>query len=411
MIRFESFIEGQKYTKHKIPTDFINKGYFNINKDKTVTCKVCGISILDKKTYLFLPKGIYNNTDSDVKLKLGKKVFQSLLKYKNSIRLSEEETEWLGKDNNDIESIDNIEWLLNEFFNHGLYKEEYKKVENNGKGRIDWARTIKLKLPVIDDSDFLYLDLVTNKNQINTNSIITAIHNNIIMECSKEYGWLFDKKINIDKADLPLTIEQQIILLKKKLRETFSKYQILLLQKMIIYLEKCVNDKTEINLITPYYYYVWEEMIKKTLNHNMDLQSLVPRPYWYIDGTKKFTRQIPDVLLERNNNLIILDAKYYSIISNNINKLPGWESIVKQMYYNLSVNNNYSNIQNIFIMPEFINKDYRYIGKTAVDGKEDTFGYVYAFSMNLEKVLKAYLNEKDLNNILTNILNYGEFKI
>ncbi|PTJ50432.1 hypothetical protein BU009_13980, partial [Mammaliicoccus sciuri] len=217
-----------------------------------------------------------------------------------------------------------------------MYKEEYKKVENNGKGRIDWARTIKLKLPVIDDSDFLYLDLVTNKNQINTNSIITAIHNNIIMECSKEYGWLFDKKINIDKADLPLTIEQQIILLKKKLRETFSKYQIILLQKMIIYLEKCVNDKTEINLITPYYYYVWEEMIKKTLNHNMDLQSLVPRPYWYIDGTKKFTRQIPDVLLERNNNLIILDAKYYSIISNNINKLPGWESIVKQMYYNLS---------------------------------------------------------------------------
>ncbi|MCY1028562.1 hypothetical protein OWI80_08315, partial [Mammaliicoccus sciuri] len=80
-------------------------------------------------------------------------------------------------------------------------------------------------------------------------------------------------------------------------------------------------------------------------------------------------------------------------------------------YYNLSVNNIYSNIQNIFIMPEFINKDYRYIGKTAVDGKEDTFGYVYAFSMNLEKVLKAYLNEKDLNNILTNILNYGEFKI
>ncbi|UTI86267.1 LlaJI family restriction endonuclease [Mammaliicoccus sciuri] len=131
------------------------------------------------------------------------------------MRLSEEETEWLGKDNNDIESIDNIEWLLNEFFNHGLYKEEYKKVENNGKGRIDWARTIKLKLPVIDDSDFLYLDLVTNKNQINTNSIITAIHNNIIMECSKEYGWLFDKKINIVKADLPLTIEQQIILLKR----------------------------------------------------------------------------------------------------------------------------------------------------------------------------------------------------
>ncbi|RIN97932.1 LlaJI family restriction endonuclease [Mammaliicoccus sciuri] len=346
-----------------------------------------------------------------MKLKLGKKVFQSLLKYKNSIRLSEEETEWLGKDNNDIESIDNIEWLLNEFFNHGLYKEEYKKVENNGKGRIDWARTIKLKLPVIDNSDFLYLDLVTNKNQINTNSIITAIHNNIIMECSKEYGWLFDKKINIDKADLPLTIEQQIILLKKKLRETFSKYQIILLQKMIIYLEKYVNDKTEINLITPYYYYVWEEMIKKTLNHNTDLQSLVPRPYWNINGTKEFTRQIPDVLLERNNNLIILDAKYYSIISNNINKLPGWESIVKQMYYNLSVNNIYSNIQNIFIMPEFINKDYRYIGKTAVEGKEDTFGYVYAFSMNLEKVLKAYLNEKDLNKILTNILNYGDFKI
>lgn len=404
MIRFESFVEGQRYTKDNIPNEFLDSGYFNLNKDKTVTSKVCGICIINKQTYLFLPKGVNETLESDRKLKIARRVFKSLLKYKDTIRLSHEENEWLGKENNEIESIDTIGWLINDYFKHGLYKEEYKKYENNGSGKIDWNRTIKLKLPIINNSEFLYLDLITNKNHINTNSIISAIHNNIICECSNEFGWLYDRKNNLTKIDLPLTIEQQIILLKRKLREVFSGYQINLLQKMIIYLEKVKNESIEFNILTPYYYYVWEAMIKETMGHNNKLQNYVPKPYWNINDKIYKTKQIPDVLIDKGESLIIIDAKYYSIITNEVKKFPGWESIVKQMYYNLSLNNLYDNIQNIFFMPETISGEYKYIGKTAVQGKEDTFGYVYAYSINLDKVLKSYLSDSNLHYILSNII-------
>ncbi|WP_239734764.1 LlaJI family restriction endonuclease [Mammaliicoccus sp. G-M28] len=406
MIRFESFIEGQRYFKKNIPNEFIDSGYFNLNKDKTVTSKVCGISITNNQTYLFLPKGVNKNLGSDRKLKLARKVFKSLLKYKDTIRLSHEENEWLGKENSEIESIDNIGWLINDYFNHGLYKEEYKKEENNGNGRIDWARTIKLKLPIVNNSEFLYLDLITNKNQINNNSIISAIHNNIIFECCNNFGWLYDKKANINKIDLHLTIEEQIIVLKRNLRETFSGYQVDLLQKMIIYLEVVKNGSIEFNLLTPYYYYIWEVMIKNAMKHNDKLQNYVPKPYWDINGEIYKTKQIPDVLIDKGTNLIIIDAKYYSIITNEVRKFPGWESVVKQMYYNLSLNGSYDNIQNIFFMPETILSEYKYIGKTAVQGKEDIFGYVYAYSINLDIVLKSYLDEINLEHILNNIISH-----
>lgn len=59
-----------------------------------------------------------------------------------------------------------------------------------------------------------------------------------------------------------------------------------------------------------------------------------------------------------------------------------------------------------FFMPETLSSEYKYIGKTAVQGKEDTFDYVYAYSINLDTVLKSYLNEINLENILSNIIKY-----
>nr|WP_263314759.1 LlaJI family restriction endonuclease [Mammaliicoccus sp. Marseille-Q6498] len=407
MISFMSFIEGQRYSKENIPSKFIQENYFQLNKDGTVTSKVCGISILDKQTYLFLPKGFNNNLNSDYKLNIGKKIFKSLVKYKESIRLSDLEAQWLGNQNKDVDLLDTIEWLLEDYFRNGFYREVYKKQEMNGRGKIDWARTIKLTLPVVVKSKMVFLDLITNKNQINTNTVISAIHTNIISECSREFGWLYDKKIDINKVELPISIEQQIIILKIKLREVFSGYEVNLLQNMIKYLEASSNDETDINLLTPYYYYVWEEMLKNTLEHNAKLQKFVPKPYWKIDDKIQYSKQIPDVLIERNDSLIILDAKYYSITTSDVNKYPGWESIVKQMYYNISLNHLYENIQNIFIMPEVLslsNKN-KYIGKAAVQGKEDKFGYVYAFSIDLELVLQSYLKDRTLNYVLEDIIN------
>lgn len=406
MIRFISYIEGERYSEDDIPSKFKNGEYFKKNKDGTLTSKVCGISILNKNTYIFLPKGFSENSDSDYKLKVGKRVFKSLMKYKKSVMITEEESDWLGEDTIEIEYIDTIEWILKDYFQNGIYNEQNKKQEMNGKGKINWAKTIKQTLPFINDSKLLYLDVITNKNQTNSN-IISIIHNNVVFECAEEFGWLFDINIKLVKMDIPISSDHQITILKSKLREVFSTYEITLLQNMIKYLESknSQSDGVHFNLLTPYYYYVWEEMLRNAMEHNEKLQNFVPKPYWEINNKKKYSKQIPDILLERNNNLIIMDAKYYSITTNNVQKFPGWESIVKQMYYSMSLSHLYNDIQNIFLMPEMlINENKKYIGKTAVEGKESQFGYVYAYSLDINLVLKSYLREDNLNHILGEII-------
>ena len=97
----------------------------------------------------------------------------------------------------------------------------------------------------------------------------------------------------------------------------------------------------------------------------------MPKPYWLINEIKHSTDQIPDILIEKENELIIIDAKYYSTYTGSVNKYPGWESIVKQLYYNLSLKDEYDIIKNIFCMPESMLEDFKYIGKTSVEGQEE----------------------------------------
>ena len=107
-IKFFSFIEGEKYSGENIPKKFIKNGYFKKNNDGLLTAKVCGVSILDRRTYIFLPKGFKNLYGSNVKADIGKSVFKSLNKYKDSVRLNEEESEWLGDENENVEQIETI---------------------------------------------------------------------------------------------------------------------------------------------------------------------------------------------------------------------------------------------------------------------------------------------------------------
>ncbi|MEX2959637.1 LlaJI family restriction endonuclease, partial [Staphylococcus pasteuri] len=116
--------------------------------------------------------------------------------------------------------------------------------------------------------------------------------------------------------------------------------------------------------------------------------------------------QIPDILIEKENELIIIDAKYYSTYTGSVNKYPGWESIVKQLYYNLSLKDEYDIIKNIFCMPESMLEDFKYIGKTSVEGQEKQFGYVDAFSLDLNLVISSYINNKKQNDLLNNIVKY-----
>lgn len=402
MIKFFSFVEGQKYIIKNIPQKFIQNNYFAKNLDGTYTVKVCGISHYKDSNYFFFPKGYDVKYQSSQKHETAKMLFQTLLKYKNSIILNEEESEWLGDENKDANFLDLVDWLIRDFQKNGLYVETEQKMELNGNGRIDWSRSIKQRLPFINQEQYIYLDMVTRKNKIDNNTIISLIHKKVIIDCIRNFSWLYDIYDSGEEIEMPISKEQQVIILKKKLQEIFVGHDIKLISSLIAYLETTKGKNLDFNLVTPYFYMVWEEMLQFTFHHDESLQGLVPKPYWQIKDEKQYTRQIPDILFEIKDELVIIDAKYYSISKGETAKYPGWESIVKQMYYKLSFNHIYQTIKNIFIMPQSIKHKSKsaYIGKTSVEGKEYEFGYIYAYSVDIDTVLKSYISSYYLDDIL-----------
>jgi len=402
------FIDG----KNCFESDFSPEEYKFFKEKKYIGLKgnefkinICGIVNFKKKNYIFFPKGYEIRTSNKENNIIASFLFQSIMKYKGDVLLDDEEKDWLGDKNPEINFLDTLVWLIEDYLANGFYRVSQKIIEDNGKGRIEWTKTIKSKLPFIKDNDFLYLDVLTSRNNVNLDHIITKIHKNIVFECIEEIGWVLSITDSVEKLeDLNISKDQQIILLEKKLKETFVGHDIKLLQNLISYLKRTVNDNTDFALVTPKFENIWEEMLKLIFENDESIK--IPQPYWkrvkthYPDNKK----QIPDILVKYEKEIVVLDAKYYSVKGS----FPGWKDIVKQLFYALSLDSNY----NIFLFPESleINNNFSYHGYSSVDGKESEFKYVHAFSIDVKDSLKHYVHNINNKKLFNDIVECVEVK-
>ena len=420
------FVEGRIYDKKSIPKYFIKNKYFkeissdNYSLRNKYKLKVCGIANLGQENYVFFPKG-YRHEDykESHNRNTARLLFQSFLKYMRNSRFKEEELDWLGKENSEIKHLNTITWLINDYLVNGLYRVSERIMEENGKGRIEWAKTIKSKIPYFIENKFLYLDLLTSKNNINVNHIITKIHEKIIFECIDEFGWLFKLKSSGKKINLDISKERQIVILEKRLRETNVAHEIRLIQSLIAYLKETINEDPDFILVTPYFWTIWEDILQFVFEHDESINRKVPRPFWKIGKNKKYSKMIPDILVKHKDSLIILDAKYYSIETEDVYSFPGWEAIVKQLYYNLALKDIFDDIKdedirNIFLMPQSLDKNskdkFKYIGHTGVEDKEEDLGIVHAFSLDIKTVLNDYVLNKTNKHMFKKIIGFVDEK-
>jgi len=402
------FIEGEVYCETQVPKSLLEKNYFNtikINLEVTkYKARICGIINLENKFYLFLPKGYKDRDFTDYK-NFAKLLFECLINYKNEVLLEDYEYDWLGKETNTSQFINLVEWLINDFKANGIYKSEDKIIKKNQKGKINWQKSIQKYTPYIQNDELIQLDLISEKSVINNDELISIIHNNIMYECEKVFGWLFTFEGNFNHQYIEIDKNIQIKLLQKELEKNFIDRNIELLKRLITYLEIYRDNNFEFVLATPYFYTVWEEMLRVTFEEDKILFDKVPKPYWEFNGKVRKLDQIPDILKQKKENLFIIDAKYYLINKNDISSLPGWSSIVKQMYYRLSLSKEFDSIKNIFLLPKSLNKEIKYIGRTSVENYEDDFDYVYAFVIDIKLVIKSYLKRKSLVYLLNKIEN------
>lgn len=401
------FIEGNIYQANEVPEKLIIKQYFEPSSNaKQYKARVSGLSIIDNQTYLFLPKNTQNHVSVALKDELGKLTFKSLLKYRNENQLRSEERYWLGHESSNAELVDIIKWLINDYKNNGIFKEEVRYESNDLKDRIQWNRTIKNQFPFIIDEQLFFPKLITNNNKINTDSLITAIHKNVINEITHVYGWLFQVDVRNEYVNINLSNTQIIRILKGELDRTqHSRIQLLIIN-IINYLVNYELKHKTFDLVTPYFEYVWEGAISSIFEDNKDLHKKVGKPYWrFKDGTIRTNTQLPDTLVSMESKLVIIDAKYYSMDADYKLNLPGWNSVVKQLYYNLSIKVDYKEKENMFLLPDLSldNNLFNYIGLTSVDDFEEDLGVVYAFRVNTGFVLSSYLDKKNRKNFLTKL--------
>ena len=56
-----------------------------------------------------------------------------------------------------------VQWFIEDYKQHGIIRIKRRVNQINGGGRIEWSKTISRKLPIVNEDDLIYLDLITSK--------------------------------------------------------------------------------------------------------------------------------------------------------------------------------------------------------------------------------------------------------
>ena len=311
----------------------------------------CGLVSYQGENYFFFPR------QSDIKkIKLDPNHYTALLmqvlfkfaQYSKTQVTSPED----GADETGFEKLEMFKYLINDFQQHGIFKNEELLLRKNS-GKTDWKRTINRSVSFPDSSGRpVYLD-VYGKQRTSTNSEITRIHAGILKQVYKNYGFIFTGKNRVPYSlkqygETSLSTDAQISVLKNEIRNHFADRQTLLLKTLIEYLEayKGNEQKNQIIGVTRFHI-AWEHMLSKCLDNVIDINSRLPKPVFIKpDGiaiSAKKSGMRTDIVIENKtaNKLTILDAKYYEATS--IENAPGWADLVKQFFYEKAIS----------IMPEF----------------------------------------------------------
>lgn len=253
-------------------------------------------------------------------------------------------------------------YVIRDFAARGYYKEGIVEYVSSKHGKINWNRTIKQKKPVIQDNDIFYLDFITKKNVINENDLITMIHQYCVYVSFVKIGWLFTE-YKPPKPAIPFNRQWFSEALIAKLSNTFNDNNKILFQNLL----KVINaepdkglESTDYSYGTYCFEYVWEHMIDTVFGIE-DKEKYFPQTQWNLVCKNKVYQNSalePDTIMLYNNNIYVLDAKYYKYgWSKAARHLPDSASINKQITYAEYISGQQklkkegTGIYNAFIMP------------------------------------------------------------
>lgn len=309
-------------------------------------------------------------------------------------------------------------YILQDYFENGLYTNQKENIELNGEGEILWSNTIDGTSAFIKHSAPYYLDFYTCKNEDDELDFIRRLHAAVITNCSNE---LKNADIlNLFDLDEAILTQEKIedfgdtdfikYRLEKELKTQFATKKQNLLKTLYTYISEADSAKTFETFSfygTNSFNLVWEKACAELFDsirdktfgelkkNNIIIEEKIENPNYdseinssgeeFLKDSEPFKNLIekikwtfndfavraaetlePDIISIYDNSFFILDAKYYCIRTekNKIQSQPGIQDVVKQFAYHraflkFTKKFNFSNIVNAFLVPKKTSSEFR----------------------------------------------------
>lgn len=324
-------------------------------------------------------------------------------------------------------------WIIRDYLSNGYYRNSEKIYNVNGKGKINWKKTLDTQ-PIIYNGNVIYNSVVVEVRN-DCDDVITEAHRWCVFDSVRKIGWLFglsEKSVFVPKT-ADSVIKRYIRAIRTELKRTFDDVKKARLNHMLkVLMGVDDSDRTkEIVYGVDKYHYVYERMVDYIFSNIDDITKYNPNAKWYLKKNafmpKEASSLRPDtILLDTRLNgdkvAYVLDAKFYRFgTTGKESDLPTTTSIQKQITYgdniicNLQEKENIKQVYNAFVMP--YNKhnnifDYKenleYVGYSEANWRNDKLSHtrICAFLLDTKHLVSTWSHgnsEEDVKKLIDEI--------
>lgn len=293
-----------------------------------------------------------------------------------------------------------ILFLINDYYEYGIYTNSEDIVEVNGEGEILWGKTIDEGFALIEDNRPYYMEFYTGKTVDDDMDYFKRLHECVLTECSRQlHDTQLDALFDMDPLELSEETLQNFgdkdyILerIYKELNIQFNTRRQILLKTLYAYIsqdKKMLEENDGISMYgTTAYHAVWEKVCADVFDNKLNttlgqlkmsvplaeqyqpmkkktLIEIIEKPIWEGIDTAETASDtlIPDLIsipkVDGIDYFVIFDAKYYNIQLERGKSLrgnPGVGDVTKQYLYELAYRgfikaHNIDVVKNCFLMP------------------------------------------------------------
>lgn len=358
-----------------------------------------GVVVIEGHVLKCYPKYLLNTMAPKTELKQVLKVLEKYNSKEQIIRMYND-----TGDSSAFNMLAVMLFLLQDYFEYGVYTNTQDMIESNGSGDILWDKTINETFTLLSNNRPYYSELLTMKRVNDDFDFFKRLHECILTCCTEQLREadlldLFDMMgVNISDERLADFGDKEYVLerIVKELNVQFNTRKQLLLKTLYAYIanSRALDDLDCFSMFgTNSFNLVWEKVCAEVMDNQLQepigglrlpvplaeqyrhmrhkkLIDLIDKPQWVgtAPSSEPFVKQsedtlIPDLIsivhVDGDYQFIIFDAKYYNIQLEHNKKLcgqPGVESIVKQYLYQLAYQpfveaHQLGTVRNCFLMP------------------------------------------------------------